>query len=69
MLCARRITRREPHVPVIGCKAFIVARGIVVGLQFDRNAEMGSERASNDYRHATESAVGGTGYSTGLEAI
>ena len=30
---------------------------------------MGSERASNDYRHATESAVGGTGYSTGLEAI
>ena len=61
MLCARRITRGEPHVPVIGCKAFIVARGIV--------AEMRSERASNDYRHATESAVGGTGYSTGLEAI
>ena len=58
MLGTRRIARSEPYVPVIGCKAFIVARGIVVGLQFDRNAEMRSERSGNGNRNAAETAVG-----------
>src|SRR5262245_15547888 len=59
---ASRIARSEPDVPVISREAFIVARGIVVRLEFDWNAEMRSERVGNGNRNAAESAVGAAGH-------
>src|SRR5262245_5733851 len=40
VVSARRIACSEPDVPVISREAFIVARGIIVRLELDRNAEM-----------------------------
>src|SRR5262249_38271927 len=40
MVSASGISCSEPNIPVIGCEAFVVACRIVVGLEFDRDAEM-----------------------------
>src|SRR5262245_30741269 len=63
---ASGIARREANVPVIGHEAFIVARGIVVRLEFDRNPEMRTQGASNGYRDAAQSAVGTAGHQNGI---
>ena len=62
VFCASWIACSEPDVPVIGRETFVVARGIVVGLEFDRHAETRSERAGNGDGNPAEGAVGTAGH-------
>jgi hypothetical protein len=66
MVGASGIPRCEADVPVIGREAFIVARGIVVRLEFDRNAKLHSQRTGNGDRHAAQSAIGTAGHQDGI---
>src|SRR5262249_16219571 len=62
VVCASRIARSETDVPIITREAFIVARGIVVRLELDRNAEVRSECVGDSNRNGGESSIRAAGH-------
>src|SRR5262249_16416870 len=66
VLGASGIARSKPDLPVIGRKAFVVARGIVVRLELDRDTQMRGKSARNHDGDAAESSVRQPGHQNGV---